>query len=175
MSQTPWASGPSEILQHGLSLLDKDSDSNRRLEMLSIDNAVELTIKTYLSLPRRISEINLSRKEYQEISESFPQLLDALEKHTSDKLNGIDLGEIEWFHRLRNELYHHGNGLTIDRDKVEIYAELEKLLFQNLFGFNVQVPKKEGYDLLGGFLVAWAELEKNLIAATTKDLGPDTP
>src|SRR5687767_7062459 len=137
MSQQPWASGPSEILQHRLSLLAKDSDTNRRLAMLSIDNAVELTIKTFLSLPRRITGINLSRKEFQEISESFPQLLDALEKHASDKLNGIDLGEIEWFHRLRNQLYHQGNGLTVDKDKVEIYAELAKIIFSNLFGFRI--------------------------------------
>ena len=35
----PWVSGHAEILQHGLKLLDDDSDSNRRLAMLSIDNS----------------------------------------------------------------------------------------------------------------------------------------
>jgi hypothetical protein len=117
MPLQPWATGPGEILQHGLSLLQKDSDQNRRLAFLSIDNAVELTIKTYLSLPRRVTGINLSRKDYLEISESFPRLLDAIEQHAADKLNGIDLGEIEWYHRLRNELYHQGNGLTVERNK----------------------------------------------------------
>ena len=170
MPKRPWASGPSEILQHGLSLLDKDSDSNRRLAMLSIDNAVELTIKTFLSLPRRVTGLNLSRKEYQEISESFPQLLDALEKHAKDKLDGIDLGEIEWFHRLRNELYHQGNGLTVDKDKVEIYAELAKILFRNLFGFDVEVSESTGYDLLGSFLAEWVEIEKILLDIASKNI-----
>jgi len=160
MSQQPWSTGPSEILQHGLSLLHKDSDSNRRLAMLSIDNAVELTIKTYLSLPRRISGINLPRKEFQEISESFPQLLDTLEKYSADKLNGIDLGEIEWFHRLRNQLYHQGNGLTIDREKIEIYSELAKLLFYNLFGFHVEPNEENSHELLGKFLALWVEIER---------------
>jgi len=169
MSQQPWASGPSEILQHGLSLLNKDSDSNRRLAMLSIDNAVELTIKTFLSLPRRITGINLSRKEFQEISESFPLLLDALEKHSSDRLNGINLGEIEWFHRLRNQLYHQGNGLTVDKDKVEIYAELAKILFQNLFGFEVQIRPEQSSDLLGEFLTTWVKLEKILMDAAIEE------
>ena len=162
MSQQPWACGPSEILQHGLSLLNKDSDSNRRLAMLSIDNAVELTIKTFLSLPKRITGINLSRKEFQEISESFPQLLDALEKHATDKLAGIDLREIEWFHRLRNQLYHQGNGLTVDKEKVEIYAQLGRILFRNLFGFDVAVKKNEGFDLLGTFLAKWVQIERSL-------------
>src|SRR5262245_41320584 len=116
----PWASGPGEILRHGLSLLKKDTDANRRLAMIAIDNAVELTIKTYLGLPKRVTGLGISRKDFQEIAESFPALLDALEKHATDKLTGVDLGEVEWYHRLRNQLYHQGNGLTVERTKVEI-------------------------------------------------------
>ncbi|MBA7579249.1 hypothetical protein ES708_21118 [subsurface metagenome] len=70
----PWVTGPAEILEHGLSLLTEDSDKNRRLAMISIDNAVELAIKTYLGLPKRITGLKISRKEYSEISESFPLL-----------------------------------------------------------------------------------------------------
>ena len=40
-------------------------------------------------------------------------MLDALEQYAAPKLAGIDLGEIEWYHRLRNQLYHQGNGLTV--------------------------------------------------------------
>jgi hypothetical protein len=47
---SPWASGPGEILRHGLDLLKKDTDTNRRLAMISIDNAVELTVKTHFEL-----------------------------------------------------------------------------------------------------------------------------
>lgn len=72
-SEPPWASGPGEILRHGLALLKKDSDSNRRLAMIAIDNAVELTIKTYLGLPKRVTGIGISRKDFQEISENFPR------------------------------------------------------------------------------------------------------
>src|SRR5688572_30044400 len=124
-TRQPWASGPAEILEHGLSLLiEKDSDKNRRLAIISIDNAVELMIKTYLNLPSRITGLKISRKDYAEFSESFPRLLDALEANAAKTLEGIDLGEVEWYHRLRNELYHQGNGLTVERRKVEVYAEL---------------------------------------------------
>jgi len=54
-TSTPWTSGAGEILRHGLQLLRKDSDVNRRLAMISIDNAVELMIKTYLGLPKRVT------------------------------------------------------------------------------------------------------------------------
>jgi len=98
--QAPWATGPGEILKHGLELLKKDTDTNRRLAMISIDNAVELMIKTYLGLPRRVIGLKISRSECQEFSESFPKLLDVLEEYATDKVDGIDLGEIEWYHRI---------------------------------------------------------------------------
>lgn len=160
--QPPWASGPAEILKHGLQLLQKDNDTNRRLAMISIDNAVELTIKTYLGLPKRVTNLNISRSEYQGFAESFPKLLDALETYASDKLDGIDLGEIEWYHRLRNQLYHQGNGLTVERDKVEIYAELANVLFANLFDYVLITPKSDNTTLLGEFMLAWANFERTV-------------
>src|SRR5437016_6700526 len=84
--QHPWSSGPGEILRHGLGLLRADSDTNRRLAMIAIDNAVELMMKTFLGLPKRITGLAITRKEYQEIAESFPALLDVLERYGADKL-----------------------------------------------------------------------------------------
>ena len=130
--------------------------------MISIDNAVELMVKTYLGLPRRITGLAIPRREYEVFSQSFPRLLDALETHGADKLDGIDLGEIEWYHRLRNELYHQGNGLTVERDKVEVYAELANLLFDNLFGVPLIKPDTDGSNMLGGFMAAWIAFERML-------------
>ncbi len=166
-TQPPWASGPGEILKHGLELLIKDTDTNRRLAMISIDNAVELTIKTYLGLPKRVSGLSIARIEYQDFAESFPKLLDALEKHSSDKLEGIDLGEIEWYHRLRNQLYHQGNGLTVEKDKVEIYAELANILFANLFGIRLTEPEEDETVLLGKFMEAWVNFERTITEAVS--------
>ena len=131
-AEPPWASGPGEILRHGLSLLSEDSDANRRLAFLSIDNAVELTMQTYLGLPRRVTGLSVTRREVQQMTESFPAMLDALEEHAADKLRGLQLGEIEWYHRLRNQLYHQGNGLTVEMAKVQVYGELARLLFKSL-------------------------------------------
>jgi len=159
----PWITGPAEILEHGLSLLSEDSDKNRRLAMIAIDNAVELAIKTYLGLPKRITGIKISRKEYSEICESFPLLLDALEKYCIEKIERINLGEIEWYHRIRNQLYHQGNGLTVEKDKVKVYAELAKLLFKNLFDIDIKLPIDSKFDILGEFITVWGILEKTII------------
>jgi uncharacterized protein YutE (UPF0331/DUF86 family) len=173
MRNPPWASGPGEILRHGLSLLQEDTDVNRRLAMICIDNSVELMIKTYLGLPKRVTGISISRRKYQEISESFPQLLDALEEYAADKLDGINLGEIEWYHRLRNELYHQGNGLTVERDKVEVYAELARVLFYNLFDYQLSVEESEATNKLGTYINNWVTIEQlinQLAVLTFKDM-----
>jgi hypothetical protein len=162
LQRQPWANGPGEILRHGIDLLRKDTDTNRRLAMISIDNAVELMVKTYLGLPKRITGLAITRREFQEIGERFTELLDALEKHAPDKLDGIDLGNIEWYHRLRNELYHQGNGLTVERDKVEIYAEVANVLFKNIFGFGIVEDPTRKTELLGEFMAAWAQVERGL-------------
>lgn len=158
--KAPWASGPGEILQHGLSLLYEDSDRNRRLAMLSIDNAVELMMKTFLGLPKRVTGLTIGRKDYAEFSESFPALLEALEEYAGDRLVGIELGDIEWYHRLRNQLYHQGNGLTVELDKVKVYSELAKVLFRNLFGFELQIASPSKDDLTARFVASWAGMER---------------
>ena len=148
---SPWARTVAEGYRHKPATRDDQ-----------INNAVELMMKTYLGLPRRVTGLAITRKEYQDASESFPALLDALEKYSSDKLDGVDLGAIEWYHRLRNELYHQGNGLTVERDKVEIYAELANVLFKNLFGYALVEDPARKTELLGEFLAAWAEVERGL-------------
>jgi hypothetical protein len=162
MADGPWSSGPREILEHGLSLLRHDSDKHRRLAMITIDNAVELMMKTFLGLPKRVTNLSINRSRYAEFSQSFPKLLDAMEEFASDKLTGIRLGELEWYHRLRNQLYHDGNGLTVERKKVEVYATLATVLFENLFGSTLALPKSSQATLLSAFLRAWADLENAL-------------
>ena len=159
----PWSTGPAEILRHALDLLRKDSDTNRRLAMISIDNAVELTMKTYLGLPSRVTKLRVTRAEQQEFAESYPKLLDAVEKHASGKIQGINLGEVEFYHRIRNALYHQGNGLTVERQKVVAYAEIANLLFENLFGTKLIQAGDPSSELFGQFMTQWIDFEREVL------------
>ena len=168
MDNLPWSKGPKEILKHGLELISKNGESQRRIAMILIDNSVELMLKTFLGLPKRISGIKLTKKEFDEISGSFPNLLDALEKYAPEKIKGINLGEIEWYHKLRNQLYHQGNGLTVESKNAEVYAELANLLFKNLFGEKLIIQNNTN-EMLGKFLSEWVKLEAGLFDVADKN------
>ena len=159
-----WAAGPGELLQHGIGLLERDTESRRRIAMILIDNAVELILQTYLTLPERVTGLSIPRKLREEYCSNFPSLLDGVEKHAPDKLIGLNLGEFEWFHRLRNELYHQGNGLTVEKRNVEVYAELAEKFFESLFDCKLQIEAPENTDavLIGEFFERWIDIERKL-------------
>ena len=168
MEERPWVSGPKELLRHGLEHLQKGTDIDRRIAIISIDNAVELMIKTYLGLPSRVTGIKLSRRKLQEISDSFSDLLDALEEYAGDKLVGVELADIEWYHRIRNQLYHSGSGITVEMDQTQVYASIASSLMDSLFGVRIEEPGVERVPT-EEFLYKWNQLEGILRAVLTSN------
>jgi hypothetical protein len=157
----PWVSGPKELLEHAIAHMPAGSAFDYRIALISIDNAVELAIKVFLGLPERArGSPGPGRRDLEQASQSFPDLLDLLEKHAPDKIVGFDLGDIEWYHRLRNDLYHNGNGITVDPEKVDGYLQLSKVLFERLFGEKIAENASPKTDSLGEFILLWAKLEK---------------
>ena len=154
----PWTEGPRELLQHAADHLRLGGDFDRRIAMISVDNAVELAVKTYLGLPERVRGAKgPGRKDLEEASESFPALLNLLDQHAGSRLSGIDLGDVEWYHRLRNQLYHSGNGITVERAKVEAYLQITLSLFENLFGERPRIDEASAADTkTGEFLRLWS-------------------
>lgn len=166
--QKPWTAGPKELLDHAFEHLAKGNPFDFRIAMISIDNAVELAIKTYLGLPKRIrGSEGPSLKRLQEAGSNFPGLLDLLEEFAKGRLSGLDLGDIEVYHRLRNTLYHEGNGITVDPEHVDSYLQIAKVLLNNLLGIELERDESNPpSSLLGGLVSKWASLvqEVHLIA-----------
>lgn len=61
-----------------------------------------------------------------------------------------------------------GNGLTVERSKVEVYAELAKLLFSNLFGFDLDIEEKGQREVLSEFIAAWSRLKRAAAMLTAR-------
>jgi hypothetical protein len=160
----PWTDGPRELIQHATDHMAVGGDFDRRIAMISVDNAVELMIKTYLGLPERARGFKgPSRRELEAASESFPSLLDLLQTHAANKIAGLGLDDIEWYHRLRNQLYHSGNGITVEVSKVETYLQLAFSLFESLFGFPPEIDRTTViHTKAGEFLEWWNKLDHGL-------------
>lgn len=141
--------------------------------MISIDNAVELAIKTFLGLPKRIRGTEgPSHKALQEASSSFPSLLDLLEKFAKDRVVDLNLGDIEVYHRLRNTLYYDGNGVTVDPRFVDSYMQIAKVLLANLLGIIPKIAESiPPSTALGGLVSKWASLVQEVRKLAESQLG----
>lgn len=155
-----WASGAIELLKHGEEHLKLDTSFDRKMAFISIDNCVELTIKSYLSLPKRyFGETHPTRSELDNAYNSFPSLLDLIDKYAHEKLEGIELIDIEHYHRIRNTLYHQGTGLSVNEEYLELYYSMARILLLNLFDIKIDQTSKTEKSLYSEILIGWSQIE----------------
>jgi len=166
-----WASGSLELLKHADSHIQLDTAFDSRIAFISIDNSVETSIRTFLSLPVKISGINFQRKEVEEVGNSFPKMVDLLFSKARSKLAGLDDGDIEHYHRIRNQLYHNGTGLGVDRRYLDAYRQIAAVLLNNLFG--VKAVPKGSEATLENLILQFNEVE-TLVRKAFEDSGVDT-
>ncbi|MCU1337847.1 MAG: hypothetical protein JWO19_3428 [Bryobacterales bacterium] len=161
-----WASGAIELLRHADSHIHLETAFDRRIAFISIDNAVETLIRTFLSLPSSKSGVKVPRNEFKAVETSFPGLTELLWKHAAAKLTGIDDADIEHYHRIRNTLYHEGTGLSVDAQYLLAYRQIAVLLLKNLFGVDLGEPRPA--PTLERLIVLWNQIEKTLEAKLNK-------
>ena len=134
MTQNPWLSGCYELLEHGIEHFLNDTEFDRRLAMISIDNALELAVKTYIS--RNLRVLNIKRKDYNNIKRNFSKLLSLILKVVPNKVSEQELSSIEHNHELRNNLYHEGIGISVNKEIVKSYTEEVIALISKLYEVN---------------------------------------
>jgi hypothetical protein len=127
MSQLkPWADGPFELIVHAELHMIDGSDFDRRIALISFDNAIEVAITTYLSLNpihrqnrayTRTDVDNWLRNYHTKLDFFFQELLDRGQTVSFDK------GDLVWCHDVRNGQYH-GGGPTVPRGRE--LAEIRK-------------------------------------------------
>ena len=158
-----WASGSLELLNHAEAHMDEESAFDKRIAFISIDNSVEIAIRTFLELPaRNFVGAKPSRKEVESASNSFPGLLDLLVKYAANRLVGIEPMDIEFYHRLRNKLYHDGTGLTVDENYISAYFTIAKLLLSKLFKIEYESTTFGKKPSPEDVLLLWNKIEKQL-------------
>jgi len=136
MTLKPWAIGPFELLQHAEGHRLSQGDFDRRMAFISFDNAIESTVTTYLSLhPSQRGGRQYSREDVAKWLPNFHSKLAFLERHAAlaDVSMPQDSASMVFYHGLRNELYHNGNGVTPDATHLDGIREAALWTFSLIF------------------------------------------
>ena len=134
----PWVRGPLELLRHAEDHLkgSKPSDSDRRMALISFDNAIEVSITTFLQLnPSQRNNLAYPKEDVQKWLHDYHSRLDFLFEflRKSGKPIEVQRDVIIWYHGLRNELYHSGNGLVPEESSIAGIREVAHWVLSVLF------------------------------------------
>lgn len=156
------------------------TDFDKRIALMSFDNAIELCIVTYLSLnPIQRAGRKFETADVERWSKNFHTKIEFLEHYVVSLLAApmrVGRAEIIYFHGLRNDLYHGGNGFVPAEEHLEGIREASLWVFSTLFGYSAEdflLPERKtsgpvvmlplpGLSPTTAFLQAYIALKKNL-------------
>jgi hypothetical protein len=133
----PWTDGPFELLVHAEMHLRAGEDFDRRLALISFDNAIEVSITTFLTLhPIQRNGKTYKRDDVDKWLENYHSRLDFLGSELANLGQEwiVERTHIVWAHAQRNEQYHAGNQGVPDRKCLAIAKQAALWVFGMLFG-----------------------------------------
>ncbi len=142
----PWMRGSFELIRHANGHLVEAGDTDRRLALIGFDNAVEVCIDVFIRLhPKLRNGFQISREEAEHARQTFHSKIEFLDKFLAEASDPVDIpiDAIVWYHQLRNELYHSGNGMVPEIHVIEGSRDAAIQVFKALFGVDVS-PMLEG-------------------------------
>jgi len=132
---SPWESGPAELLLHAIEHWREATEFDQRVAFLLCDVAVETTLRTFLEYAASNLTTSLEWKKRKEgIGGTFHDLITVSLEAAGKLLESLDPNEVLYFHKLRNQLYHNGNGIAVEATKTEKYLSLAAYLLSQLLG-----------------------------------------
>jgi hypothetical protein len=137
MHVPPWALGPLELLRHADGHLVNGSDTDRRIALIGFDQVIEICIEAFIRLhPKVRGGVEIPRQEQESSLRTFHSKIEFLERYLTDKKKdlGVSYETIVWYHQLRNELYHSGNGVVPAEYVVHGAREAALRVFTAIFG-----------------------------------------
>jgi hypothetical protein len=132
----PWARGPFELLLHAEMHLRDGNDFDRRIALIGFDNAIEVTITTYLTLnPLQRQNRCYTKSDCDHWLNNYHTKLDFLEEECGKR--GIApvyaKAEFVWYHDIRNGQYHGGSATIPQAQDLEAIRRAALWVFALLF------------------------------------------
>lgn len=136
MTMAPWATSTFELLLHAEEHLLKGDDFDRRIALISFDNAIEVSISTYLTLnPIQRGGRTYPKVDVEKWLDNYHTKLDFLEAElTSRGIKwAVEKANIIWVHDSRNEQYHGGHKGTPEKNELKIIRDAALWIFSLLY------------------------------------------
>jgi len=134
----PWQSGPVELISYGIEHMGRDTEFDLRVGFLLLDVGVETLFKTFLQIPNDVTGTKMNYGDrVKRSSGNFHDLRLAVQSAGAHRLKGVRVEDVEFYHGIRNRLYHQGNGVTVERQNAESYAGLAIQLLKRLLGVDL--------------------------------------
>ena len=135
-SLPPWANGPFELIVHAEIHLQSGDDFDRRISLISFDNAIEVAITTFLTLnPIQRGGLKYSSNDVDRWTKNYHTKLEFFGTELSSrKLSwSVKKSHIIWAHEHRNEQYHGGLKGTPEMDVLRIARDAALWIFSVLY------------------------------------------
>lgn len=132
----PWAVGPFEMLYHAETHFLKGEDFDRRIALISFDNAIEVAITTYLALhPIQRGERQYQRTDIETWQRNYHTKLAFFyqEVGTRNLPELVEKADIIFYHQNRNDQYHNGGAGVPELHKLEGIRQAAIWIFSTLF------------------------------------------
>jgi superfamily II DNA or RNA helicase len=137
VTQKPWTVAAYELLRHGDLHRQDRGGFDLRMALISYDNAIELSVTTYLSLhPEQRSGRTFSRTDVDQWRVSYVSKVQFFEHYVTRILKQemiFTAGELIFYHRIRNQLYHEDVTLIPRIEHVDAIREAAVWVFSSLF------------------------------------------
>jgi len=161
----PWARGPFELIRHADGHLKDAGDTDRRVALIGFDNAIEVCIDVFIKLhPKVRGGVELRQEDIEKATHNYHTKIEWLDKYVEANNLEIDFSieEIVWYHSLRNELYHSGNGMVPEMHVLEGARSATLTVFNTLF-------KTDIAPMLGGEMPKHTKSTERALFAAQND------
>ena len=132
----PWAVGPFEMLYHAETHFLKGEDFDRRIALISFDNAIEVAITTYLALhPILRGQRQYQRTDIETWQRNYHTKLDFFYQEVGNRglPELVEKVDIIFYHQNRNDQYHNGGAGVPELHKLEGIRQAAIWIFSTLF------------------------------------------
>ena len=133
--------------------------------MIGFDNAIEVCIDVFIKLhPKVRGGVELRQEDIEKATHNYHTKIEWLDKYVEANNLEIDFSieEIVWYHSLRNELYHSGNGMVPEMHVLEGARSATLTVFNTLF-------KTDIAPMLGGEMPKHTKSTERALFAAQND------